>query len=476
MNTFVKNSGAQQKSESLFVKLNRISLDPDPLACLAGIILSTTTSAVTVNVPQISSIIAIVCALIALVCSAFASASETAFFSLSSMQREEIDEQCAGSSMHKLLGIPEKLLATILITNNLVNVTIVVLSSYAMSQIFTFHSAVWGFIAQSVILTFLILLFGEILPKLYSANHNMTFAKFAAPVLVVLCKLFSPLSRILMKSTFIVNKMVQNHGDDISTEDLSQALEITHVGGGDEKEMLEGILRFGDTTVTEVMRPRVDIEALEYDMKFDTVVNKIISSGYSRMPVYEDGNPDNIKGILYSKDLLPYLGDEDPEFEWQKLLREVYYIPETRMIDDLLEDFRKKKIHMAVVVDEYGCTQGIVTLEDVIEEIVGDINDEYDTEETFYKRLPDNSYIFDGKTLLNDFYKVIGVEEAEFDDISSEVETLAGLLLEIKGDFPKEKESIVYKNCRFLVLDVDKYRIASVRVKVVDAAENTDEK
>lgn len=451
-------------------------MDPDPLACILCTILASdinSTSVVSVNAPQLSGIIAIICASFALLASAFASASETAFFSITPTQRDEIDEQMPGSIVQKLLEIPEKLLATILITNNLVNVTIVVLSSFAMSQIFTFHSPVVSFIAQSVILTFLILLFGEILPKLYSANHNLSFAKFAAPVLKALCVIFSPLSRILMKSTFIVNKMVQNHGDDISTDDLSQALEITHVAGGEEKELLEGILRFGGTTVTEVMRPRVDIEALEYEQSFSEVVSIIISTGYSRMPVYEDGNPDNIKGILYAKDLLPYIGNEAPDFNWQRLLRKAYYIPETRMIDDLLEDFRTKKIHMAVVVDEYGCTQGIVTLEDVIEEIVGDINDEYDTEETFYKRLPDNSFIFEGKTLLNDFFKVTGVNEGEFEDVAADVETLAGLLLEIKGDFPKEKESIVYKNCRFMVLDIDKFRITSVRVKIIEPTDDT---
>ena len=452
-------------------------MDPDPLSCILCTVLTSnisSTAVVSVNAPQLSSIISIVCATIALFFSAFASASETAFFSITQTQRDEIEEEKQGSIIKSLLNAPEKLLATILITNNLINVTIVVLSSFAMAQIFTFHSPVVSFVVQSIILTFLILLFGEILPKLYSANHNVAFAKFAAPILKVLCVVFSPLSRILMKSTFIVNKMVQNHHDDISTDDLSQALEITHVGGGEEKELLEGILRFGGTTVTEVMRPRVDIEALDYEQSFNEVVEAIITSGYSRMPVYEGGNPDNIKGILYAKDLLPHIGNETPNFNWQKLLRQAYYIPETRMIDDLLEDFRTKKIHMAVVVDEYGCTQGIVTLEDVIEEIVGDINDEYDTEESFFKRLPDNSYIFEGKTLLNDFFKVTGLNEEDFEEIATDAETLAGLLLEIKGDFPKEKESIVYKNCRFMVLDIDKFRITSVRVKITESSETTD--
>ena len=450
-------------------------MDPDPLsACLLVQLCSSAMSdAIVVHAPTVGSIIAIVCASLALLSSAFASASETAFFSITQTQREDIDEDSSRyAQLLALLEQPEKLLATILITNNLVNVTIVILLSYAINQIFVFNDAVVSFILQSVVLTFLILLFGEILPKLYATKHNLDFAVMASGALTALCRLFSPASRVLMKSTYIVDKIVTTHADEISKEDLSQALEITHVHTGDEKELLEGILRFGGTTVTEVMRPRVDIDAVDYSANFNAIVDTVITTGYSRLPVYKD-NLDNIVGILYAKDLLPYIGKAADHFNWQSLLREAYFVPETRMIDDLLEDFRKKNIHMAIVVDEFGGTQGIATLEDVLEEIVGDINDEYDTEEVSYQKLPDGSYVFDGKTLLNDFFRVLDLDEKEFEEFTDDVETVAGMLLNIKGDFPKVKESIVYKNIRCLVLSVEKHRIVSVRVKVNQSDEQT---
>lgn len=442
-------------------------MDPDPLSCLTAIICTIPQSAVEIYTPTAGSIIAIICGCLALVSSAFASASEIAFFSLTPQQEEDIEENPDNKKAVNLIKQPEKLLATILILNNLVNILVVTLFSFAINQIFKFNSDVLSFIIQSVILTFIILLFGEILPKLYATGHNRSFAIFSSGILHPLSRLFSPLSKILMKSTYIVNKITSTHGDELSTEDLSQALEITDVKAGDEKELLEGILKFGDKTVTEIMSPRVDIEDISYDSDFDKVVDIIIETGYSRLPVY-DGNADNIKGILYAKDLLQYIGKAEKNFNWQRLLRPAYFVPETRMIDDLLEDFRLKKIHMAIVVDEFGCTQGIVTLEDVLEEIVGDINDEYDTEESFYKKLPDNSYIFDGKTILHDFFKVTGIDEDEFEDVTEDAETIAGLLLEIKGDFPKAKETINYKNCQFLVLEVEKHRISSVKVKILE--------
>ena len=230
--------------------------------------------------------------------------------------------------------------------------------------------------------------------------------------------------------------------------------------------MLEGILKFGDTTASEIMTPRVDITDIEISSTFEQVMEIVLSSGYSRLPVY-DKTQDNIKGLLYSRDLLPYVGETPNKFEWQKLIREPYFVPESRMIDDLLEDFRKRHIHMAIVIDEYGGTQGIVTLEDVLEEIVGDINDEYDEDEKTYKRLPDDTYIFEGKTLLNDFFRITGQDEDEYAKVTEDSETLAGMLLSIKGDFPKEKESVVYGHCRFLILEISHHRIASVRVKVM---------
>ena len=269
-----------------------------------------------------------------------------------------------------------------------------------------------------------------------------------------------------MCSSIIVNKVVTKKTQNISADELSQALEITDVAAEEEKEMLEGILKFGDKTVEEIMTPRVDITDIDIDSTFDEVMEIVISSGYSRLPVYEE-TQDNIKGVLYSRDLLPYIGKNIENFNWQSLIREPYFVPESRMIDDLLEDFRKLKNHLAIVVDEFGGTQGIVTLEDVLEEIVGDINDEYDEEEVNYQRLPDDTYIFDGKTLLTDFFKITDLNEDDYAEITEDSESLAGMLLTLKGDFPKKKEPLVYGRCRFLILDINHHRITSVRVKVM---------
>ena len=281
-----------------------------------------------------------------------------------------------------------------------------------------------------------------------------------------LSKLFNPISRIMVKSTIIVNKVVTKRADDISMDDLSQALELSEVNSENEKELLEGILTFGDKTVAEIMRPRVDVVDIDFKADFDEVVKIVVENGYSRMPVYEDNN-DNIKGVLYAKDLLPYIGKRSKDFNWTTLLRQAYFVPETREIGDLLEDFRKTKVHMAIIVDEFGCTQGIVTLEDILEEIVGDINDEYDTDEdNSYKKINDNTYIFEGKTLINDFYKITDIEEDAFEEIEDDAETIAGLILNLKGDFPKEKETIEYGRFQFQVLKVSKHRIVSVKVKI----------
>ena len=269
-----------------------------------------------------------------------------------------------------------------------------------------------------------------------------------------------------MCSSIIVNRVVTKKSQNISADELSQALEITDVAADDEKEMLEGILKFGDKTVEEIMTPRVDITDIDIDSTFDEVMEIVISSGYSRLPVYEE-TQDNIKGVLYSRDLLPYIGKNIEDFNWKSLIRQPYFVPESRMIDDLLEDFRKLKIHLAIVVDEFGGTQGIVTLEDVLEEIVGDINDEYDEEEVNYQRLPDDTYIFEGKTLLSDFFKVTDLEEEDYAEITEGAESLAGMLLNLKGDFPKKKEPLVYGRCRFLILDINHHRITSVRVKIM---------
>ena len=421
---------------------------------------------ISVNAPSTSAIIAGLIAILCLCISAFVSGSELAYFSLKETDFEKFENPKTRETVQKLLSNPEKLLATILISNNLVNVTIIILCNYAMNQVLEVRSAVLDFIIQSVFLTFLILLFGEIIPKLYSSNNNIRFATFATGGLSLLSAIFSPISRLMVKSTVIVNKVVTKRAESISMDDLSQALELSEVNSENEKELLEGILTFGDKTVAEIMRPRVDVVDIEYKSDFDEVVKIVVDNGYSRMPVYEDNN-DNIKGVLYAKDLLPFIGKRSKEFNWTTLLRPAYFVPETRAIGDLLEDFRKTKVHMAIIVDEFGCTQGIVTLEDILEEIVGDIDDEYDSEEDkSYKKINDNTYIFDGKVLLNDFYKITDSEEDVFEAVENDALTIAGLILNLKGDFPREKETIDYGRFHFQVQKVAKHRIVSVKVKI----------
>ncbi len=426
-------------------------------------------SALQLNFPAnfgLDQMAALVVALCALMISGFVSGSEIAFFSLTPQQCDELDETPRGQNVLAMIGKPERLLATILIANNLVNVTIVILCNYALGPVFQGMAAWMSFLLQTVILTFLILLFGEILPKLIANSDNMRWIRFALGGVKLLMAVFSPISSLLVRGSTIVNRVVVKKESDVTAEELSQALEITDVSAGDEKEMLEGILRFGDKTANEVMTPRVDMTCVDLSSDFDEVMSTVVESGYSRLPAC-DGSQDDIKGVLYSRDLLPYIGKDAADFDWRTLLREPYFVPEARSIDDLLEDFRRRHIHMAIVIDEFGGTQGLVTLEDVLEEIVGDINDEYDEDEKTYRRLPDDTFIFEGKTLLDDFFRVTDLNEADYSDVTADCETLAGMLLAIKGDFPKEKEPMVYGRCRFLVLEINGHRIVNVRVKVM---------
>ena len=413
--------------------------------------------------------VAIATAIIGLLFSAFNSGSEIAYFSLTSKDIEGIEDDRKRDRVQRLLDQPERLLATILIGNNLVNIMIVILLNYAMNGMlgddFKANHPIANFLIQTVILTFLILLFGEVIPKLYATNNNVRFATFAASPMQVLSTIFSPISRLMIKSIGFVKKAVGTHADEISTEDLTNALQMSEVKNTEEKDWLEGILKFGDKTVSEIMTPRIDIVDIDIEEKFADVIKIIVDNGYSRMPVYED-NPDNIKGVLYAKDILPYIDNHDADFKWQKLLRPVYFVPESRMIDDLLEDFRKKKIHLAVVVDEFGCTQGLATMEDVLEEIVGDIDDEYDTEEKFFTKEDKDTYIFDAKTPISDFLDVTGLDERHFSKYTDEAESIAGMLLNLKGDFFQEKEQISCGPCDFTVLKVKKYRIAKVKVHI----------
>ena len=441
-------------------------MDPDPLSCLLSVLCNSSVHPlVTFNAPTGGSIIAIIVAVLGLFLSAFNSGSEIAYFSLHDDDIDNIEDQYRRERVKELLKNPEKLLATILVGNNLVNIMIAIVLNYAMNQIFDFRSTVLDFIVQTVILTFLILLFGEVIPKLYATNFNSKFAALTSAPLKAAVKLFSPLTALLVRSTSLVSKVVPAQTEELSVDDLTRALEVSEVKNPDEKELLEGILSFGDKTVSDIMRPRVDVVDIDQDDDFDKVVSKVIDTGYSRMPVYEE-TPDNIKGILYAKDLLPYIGTRDNTFKWQTLMRPAYFVPETRMLDDLLEDFRRKKMHMAIIVDEYGCTQGIATLEDVLEEIVGEINDEYDTEEKFYNRINKNTWMFDGKTLLSDFARVMDIDEEELGEHGEEAETIAGLLLDIKGDFLQEKEVVKHERFTFTVMKVVKHRIAKVKVTV----------
>lgn len=441
-------------------KLNKLDIDPLP-ACEPLMILAQ--AGVTFGAAEI---VALVVAAFCLLLSGFVSGSEIAFFSLTPAQIDDLDESPRQQTIRKLLDRPEKLLATILISNNLVNVTIVVLCNFALGPVFANMSPVLSFVLQSVILTFLILLFGEILPKLYSNNYPLKWAMMAAGPLNAMTGFFSPVSRMLVSSTSLVNRVVVKQPEQITTDELTQALEITEVEAGEQRNMLQGILKFGDTTASEIMTPRTDVTDIEYGMTFDEVMKVVVDSGYSRLPVYE-GSFDNVKGILYARDLLPFIGRDVDGFDWRSLLRKPYYVPESRMIDDLLEDFRKLKLHLAIVLDEYGGSCGIVTLEDVLEEIVGDINDEYDDDELTYKRLRDNTYVFEGRTLLTDFFRVTGLNEEDYAEVCEDAETLAGMLLAIKGDFPKDKEPLVYGRCRFLILEISDHRINEVRVKVM---------
>ncbi|MBR3728031.1 MAG: gliding motility-associated protein GldE [Muribaculaceae bacterium] len=439
-------------------------MDPDPLSCLLSVLCTASGHPlVTLNAPTGGSIIAIIVALLGLFLSAFNSGSEIAYFSLRPDDVDTIEDAHRRERVRELLANPEKLLATVLVGNNLVNIMIAIVLNYAMNQMFDFNSTVLDFLVQTVILTFLILLFGEVIPKLYATNFSIKFAALASAPLKAAVKLFSPLTALLVRSTSLVNKVVSTQTEEVSVDDLTRALEVSEVKNPDEKELLEGILSFGDKTVSDIMRPRVDVVDIDQDDDFDQVVRKVIDTGYSRMPVYEE-TPDNIKGILYAKDLLPYIGTRDNTFKWQTLMRPAYFVPETRMLDDLLEDFRQKKMHMAIIVDEYGCTQGIATLEDVLEEIVGDINDEYDTEEKFYNRISKDTWLFDGKTLLSDFARVLDIDEEELGEHAEEAETIAGYLLDLKGEFLQEKEVMKYERFTFTVIKVVKHRIAKVKV------------
>ena len=442
----------------------------DPDSCISY--LQDLCDGVTVVPPTMGAMIALILAILLLYASGFVSASEIAFFSLSpsDLSKIEENEHPSDSRIKALLDDSERLLATILISNNFVNVTIIMLCNFFFASVIDFGDAkLLEFLLITVVLTFLLLLFGEIMPKIYSAQNTLKFCRKAAPVISVLLSVFKPVSNLLVHSTFLINKLTRKRKvPNLSVDDLSQALELTDKNEiSEESNMLKGIIRFGEETAEEVMTSRLDIVDLEINTPFPDVIKCIVDNAYSRIPVYEESR-DNIKGILYIKDLLPYL-DKGADFKWQNLIRPALFVPENKMIGDLLRDFQANKIHIAVVVDEFGGTSGIVTMEDIIEEIVGEINDEYDEEERTYVKLTENVYVFEGKTLLSDFYKVIKESQEVFEDVSGDADTLAGLLLELKGEFPVLHEIINYSNYRFEVLEMTSRRILKVKVTVLPA-------
>lgn len=419
-------------------------------------------------VPTTGVIVAGVLACILLIFSGYASGSEIAFFSLSPNDLNELDEERndCDRQIKELREDSERTLATILITNNLVNVTIIMLANYFIAHVIDFGMAYWlEFVVITIFLTFLLLLFGEIMPKVYAGQHVLAFCRFSAPGIIALRRIFYPLSSVLLRSGMLAEKVVQKENHVLSVDDLEQALELTDENElKEEKNMLEGIVRFGDETAKEVMTSRQDVVDLDFRTSFADVLKCVVENNYSRIPVYQ-GSIDNIRGILYIKDLLPHLS-KPSNFRWQSLIRPPYFVPETKKIDDLLRDFQENKVHIAIVVDEFGGTSGIITLEDILEEIVGEINDEYDEEEKNYVRINANTYVFEGKTLLSDFYKILKLDDDIFEEVEGDADTLAGLLLELKGDFPKLHERFNYRQFKFEIVEIDGHRISKIKVVV----------
>jgi len=408
---------------------------------------------------------AILIVVILLVGSALISGSEVAYFSLSPTDKQNLEDRSSRNSraVLELIRKPERLLGTILITNNFINVGIVILSSFVMNKLIEFGSSkTLQFLVQVVVVTFSLLLFGEILPKLYANLYSSRFAQFMAYPLKFFGKLFYPISSLLIYSTSMVNRRLARKKLNISIDDLSEALELTSDNISEDKNILEGIINFGNIDVKEIMKARIDVVSADIKTNLDELISIAIDSGYSRIPIY-DKTFDNVKGILYIKDLLPHI-QKSKNFKWQSLIRPLHYVPENKKIDDLLNEFQTKKIHMAIVVDEYGGTSGIITLEDIIEEIFGEITDESDEDEVFFNQISADEYLFNGKILLNDLYKILETEDDIFESVRGDADTLAGLILELKGDFPDKGEKTSFRNFVFIIEAVDRRRIKQIRL------------
>lgn len=430
-------------------------MDPEPTSLL-----------ITLSVDNVSLVLSIILLFILLLCSALISGAEVALFSLT---RSDLNSGLEENSkqiqiISKLLERPKKLLATILVANNFINIGIVILFAFIGEMVFyNIKIPVVRFLLEVVLVTFLILLFGEIIPKIYASRNSVKFSKFMAYPIKVLDVVFSPLSVPMRHLTIFIHNKLGKQKSNISVDQLSQALELTRESDTthEEHKILQGIVSFGNTDTKQVMRPRIDIFALQSEQKYVEIIPEIIKNGYSRIPVYKD-SIDTVIGILYVKDLLPYL--DRKQFDWTTLLREPFFVPENKKLDDLMVEFQTKKVHLAVVVDEYGGTSGLVSLEDVIEEIVGDISDEFDDDDLAYTKIDDYNFSFDGKTTLKEFYRVIHIEdESDFEDYKGEAETLAGFVLEISGIFPKKNSKINFKKYVFTIEELDKKRIKQVK-------------
>ncbi|GAA4066938.1 gliding motility-associated protein GldE [Flavobacterium cheonanense] len=396
------------------------------------------------------------------------SGSEVALFSLNQTDLDELSKKNSSTAkvISELLAKPKKLLATILVANNFINIGIVILFSYSLNSVFSvIESTLLKFIVEVVLVTFLLLLFGEVLPKVYANRNNVKFACFIAYPISILDKVLSPVSIPLRSITNFIQEKLGKQKTNFSVDQLSQALELTSSDdtSQEEQKLLEGIVSFGNTDTKQVMSPRIDLFALDIEETFAEIFPKIVEKGYSRIPVYRD-NIDHIEGVLFIKDLIPHINKK--EFDWKTLLREPFFVPENKKLDDLLKDFQGMKSHLAIVVDEYGGTSGIVSLEDVIEEIVGDISDEFDDENINFSQIDDRNYLFEGKINLKDFYRIIDVDEDLFEIRKGEAETLAGFILEILGNFPKKGQKIQFENCLFTIEVVDKKRVKQIKVTI----------
>ena len=402
-----------------------------------------------------------------LLLSAMASGSEVAFFSLTRSDIEELEakESASANRVLELMKNPDRLLATILVTNNMVNICLVITVTQLVDAIFIF-TGVWEFVFNTVIITFLLLLFGEIMPKVLSQTNPVRMASFLSMPLKFLRWMVYPLAFILIRTSSRVSRLASRNAE-ISIEELADAVDLTETGSEEEQKMLSGIVSFGQTEVVEIMHSRVDITGIEYDASYDEVRKVIVETGYSRIPVYGE-DLDDVRGVLYVKDLLKYISQES-NFEWQKLLRQPFFVPEHMMIDDLLKEFQKKKIHIAIVVDEYGATQGLVSLEDILEEVVGEITDESDDDEDkLYEKIGENRYIFDAKIHIGEFVKAIGFEEDAFADVEGHAETLAGLMMELKRDLPRRGDELESHGVKFFIATMDGRRVDKIKVEVND--------